>query len=57
VKLVLATNSSGQRAITVAYAILDGDRVWNVIYGTGADEFVARSPVWDQSIRTFWLGK
>lgn len=57
VKLVLATNYSGQRAITVAYAILDGDRVWNVIYGTGADEFVARSPVWDQSIRTFWLGK
>ena len=56
-KFVLATNYGGQRAITVVYAIVDGDRFWDVTYGTGADEFVTRSPIWEQSIATFWLGK
>jgi hypothetical protein len=55
-KLVLSSDVQGLRGLSVVYAIRDGDRFWKVTYATGADEFVDRTPTWEQSIRTFRLG-
>jgi hypothetical protein len=54
-KLVLSSDIQGLRGLLVIYSIKDGDRFWNVTYSTGADEFVLRTPIWEQSIRTFQL--
>jgi len=55
-KLVLSSDIEGLRGLSVVYAIKDGDRFWKVTYETGADEFVDRTPTWEQSIRSFRLG-
>lgn len=55
-KLVLSSDIQGLRGLSVVYSIKDGDRFWKVTYETGADEFVERTPTWEQSIRTFRLG-
>ena len=54
-KLVLSSDIQGLRGLSVVYSIKDGDRFWKVTYSTGADEFVQRTPTWEQSIRTFQL--
>ena len=54
-KLVLSSDIQGLRGLSVVYSVKDGDRFWNVTYSTGADEFVDRTPTWEQSIRTFQL--
>ena len=55
-KIVLSGSSGNVRRISVVYIIRDGDRFWNVTYSTDPDEFVDRTPVWETSIRSFWLG-
>jgi len=55
-KLVLSSDIEGLRGLSVVYSIRDGEQFWNVTYSTGADEFVERTPTWEQSIRTFRLG-
>lgn len=54
-KLVISSTIAGVRVMAVVYTIKDGDRFWNVTYVTGADEFVQRTPTWEQSIGTFRL--
>ena len=54
-KLVLSSDIQGLKGLSTIYSIKDGDRFWNVTYSTGADEFVQRTPMWEQSIGTFQL--
>jgi hypothetical protein len=55
-KLVVSSNVQGLRGMSVMYSFKEASRFWNVTYSTGADEFVARSPVWGRSISTLRLG-
>lgn len=54
-KLVLSSDIEGLRGMSVIYSVQDGETFWNVTYSTGADEFIVRNPVWEQSIRTLQL--
>ena len=54
-KLVLSGNSDTVRRMLVIYVVQDGARFWNVTYATDPDEFVDRTPTWEQSIRSLRL--
>jgi hypothetical protein len=52
-RLVLEIEIQGMHIKNVMYAIRSGSTVWALTYGTGAEEFDQRLPVFEQSARTF----
>ena len=52
-RLVLDIEIQGVHLKNVMYAIKNGRTLWTVSYGTGAEEFDQRLPIFEQSARTF----
>ncbi len=52
-RLVLDIEIQGVHLKNVMYAIKNGRTLWTVNYGTGAEEFDQRLPIFEQSARTF----